>query len=226
MGYSGPQNLLKEQSQRPPNVPSQYCTHYAASEGQIPKDGSPFFPDKWLMRSDRLCPYPPICRDTYFTRRNLLIFFVVKRLFMDIWSNLVDFDSAQADGGAMAPRGIALVRREANRRRNEGDLALVLSGCARGADVSNCSLDTRPNGATGLVLADENARCGEAWLPIPRDYPTELVNALTHVDDCYHLERHHRPALFNYEAAVRVGAQAGHLMGIMAEARQGIASVV
>ena len=65
----------------------------------------------------------------------------------------------------------------------------------------------------------------EAWLSISRDFPTELPDALEQVGVCYHLDKNYRAALENYEAAIRLGANADHLADNIAEARKGLAAV-
>ncbi len=95
---------------------------------------------------------------------------------------------------------------------------------ALGNDPDNNSNDARRKAAIRLVLANETAKGREAWLSISRDYPAELADALEQVGVCYHLEKDYASALENYEAAIRVGADARHLADNIAEARKGMAA--
>ena len=52
----------------------------------------------------------------------------------------------------------------------------------------------------------------------------DLADALEQVGVCYHLDKDYRSALENYEAAIRVGADAGHLADNIAEVRKGMAA--
>ena len=124
----------------------------------------------------------------------------------------------------------ALAKAEASARREAEDMAEKaarideLLNRALGNDPENSSNDARRKAAIKLVLANETAKGREAWLSISRDYPNDLADALEQVGVCYHLDKDYRSALENYEAAIRVGADAEHLADNIAEARKGMAA--
>ena len=143
---------------------------------------------------------------------------------MGFWSSL--FGSGTPEQKAAK----ALAKTEARARQDAADMADKtaradqLLNRALGNDPENSSNDARRKAAIMLVLANETAKGREAWLSISRDYPGDLADALEQVGVCYHLDKDYRSALENYEAAIRVGADAGHLADNIAEARKGMAA--
>lgn len=131
---------------------------------------------------------------------------------MGFWSKL--FGGGSADGRA------ALVKPDGK----QATCTQALFERALGDDADNNSCDARRKAAIKLVLANETAKGREAWLSIARDFPNELSFALEQVGVCYHLEKDYRSAIENYEAAIRVGADAGHLADNISEARKGMAA--
>lgn len=126
---------------------------------------------------------------------------------MGLWSSLF---------GSSTPRAAAEVTSSEQVQR--------LFERAFGNDPENNSCDARRKAATTLVLANETVKGRDAWLSISRDYPDELAFALEQVGVSYHLEKNYRAAIENYEAAIRVGADAGRLDAAIAEARKGMAA--
>jgi tetratricopeptide (TPR) repeat protein len=114
--------------------------------------------------------------------------------------------------------------RAAQETAEKSAYAQTLFERALGNDADHNSCDARRKAAIKLVLAGETAKGREAWLSIARDFPNELSFALEQVGVCYHLEKDYRSAIENYEAAIRVGADAGHLADNIAEARKGMAA--
>lgn len=141
---------------------------------------------------------------------------------MGFWSNLFGGGSAEERAAAKAN---ARAMREADELAEKAARASELFERAMGQDRDNSSCDARQKAAIELVLSNETALGREAWLSISRDFPNELADALEQVGVCYHLEKDYRSALENYEAAIRVGAEAGHLADNIAEARKGLAAV-
>ena len=143
---------------------------------------------------------------------------------MGFWSSL--FGSGTPEQKAAK----ALAKTEARARQDAADMADKtaradqLLNRALGNDPENSSNDARRKAAIMLVLANETAKGREAWLSISRDYPGDLADALEQVGVCYHLDKDYRSALENYEAAIRVGADAGHLADNIAEVRKGMAA--
>lgn len=131
---------------------------------------------------------------------------------MGFWSKL--FGNGSAEGQAASEGADAA----------QSTYMQTLFERALGNDADNNSCDARRKAAIKLVLAGETAKGREAWLSIARDFPNELSFALEQVGVCYHLEKDYRSALDNYEAAIRVGADAGHLADNIAEARKGMAA--
>ncbi len=144
---------------------------------------------------------------------------------MGFWSNLFGGGSAEEKAASAAAKANARAMREAEELDEKAARAKVLFERALGQDRDNCSCEARRKAAIKLVLSNETALGREAWLSISRDFPNELADALEQVGVCYHLEKDYRSALENYEAAIRVGAEAGHLADNIAEARKGLATV-
>ncbi len=143
---------------------------------------------------------------------------------MAFWSNLFGGATPEEKQARAAAKSEARARREADELAEKAARTDELFERALGNDRDNSSCDARRKAAIKLVLANETAKGREAWLSISRDFPTELADALEQVGVCYHLEKNYRSALENYEAAIRVGADAGHLADNIAEARKGMAA--
>jgi tetratricopeptide (TPR) repeat protein len=139
--------------------------------------------------------------------------------------NLFGGGSPQEKAARAQAKSEARALRDADEQTEKAARAAELFERALGHDPENAGNDARRRAAIKLVLANETAKGREAWLAISRDYPTELADALEQVGVCYHLEKNYRAALENYEAAIRVGADAGHLADNIAEARKGLAAI-
>jgi tetratricopeptide (TPR) repeat protein len=100
------------------------------------------------------------------------------------------------------------------------DQAEQLFERALGHDPANAHRRARRCAAVRLVLAGETAKAREAWLAIARAFPADLADALVQVGVCHCLERDYRAALENFEAAIRVGADAHALDGRIADTRR------
>lgn len=144
---------------------------------------------------------------------------------MGFWGNLFGAGTPEEKMARAAAKAEARARREADELAEKAAQTNALFQRALGHDRDNSSCDARRKAAIKLVLANETAKGREAWLAISRDFPTELADALEQVGVCYHLEKNYRSALENYEAAIRVGADAGHLADNIAEARKGMAAI-
>ena len=144
---------------------------------------------------------------------------------MSFWSTLFGGGSPEEKAARVAAKAEARAKREAQESSEKAAMTDELFERALGKDSENCSCDARQKAAIKLVLANETGKGREAWLSISRDYPNELAHALEQVGVCYHLEKNYRSALENYEAAIRVGADAGHLAENIAEARKGLAAI-
>ena len=143
---------------------------------------------------------------------------------MGFWSSLFGGGTPEEKTAKALAKAEARARREADDMAEKTARSDELLNCALGNDPENSSNDARRKAAIKLVLANETAKGREAWLSISRDYPDDLADALEQVGVCYHLDKDYRSALENYEAAIRVGADAGHLADNIAEARKGMAA--
>lgn len=144
---------------------------------------------------------------------------------MGLWSNLFGGGSPEERAIKAAAKVEAKARRDAEAQAEKAAQTSLLFERALGHDPANSSCDARQKAAIKLVLANETAKGREAWLAIARDHPDELAMALEQVGVCYHLDKDYRAALENYEAAIRVGADAGHLADNIVEARKGMAAI-
>lgn len=144
---------------------------------------------------------------------------------MGFWSKLFGGGSLEERAEKAQAKAAARARREADERAEKAAEADALLQRALGNDPADTSLAVRRKAAIKLVLSSQTAKGREAWLAIARDYPDELADALEQVGVCYHLDKHYRSALENYEAAIRVGADAAGLADNMAEARKGLAAL-
>jgi tetratricopeptide (TPR) repeat protein len=154
----------------------------------------------------------------------LLIFGSGKEDAMGFWSSLFGGGTPEEKVARAASKAELRAKREAEDIAEKAARANELFERALGNDPDNCSNDARRKAAIKLVLANETAKGREAWLSISRDYPAELADALEQVGVCYHLDKDYRSALENYEAAIRVGADVGHLADNIEEARKGMAA--
>ena len=143
---------------------------------------------------------------------------------MGLWGKLFGEAAPGEKAARAAAKAEARARREARELAEKAARTHELFERALGHDRENSSCDARRKAAIRLVLANETAKGREAWLAISRDFPTELADALEQVGVCHHLEKNYRAALESYEAAIRVGADAGHLADNIAEARKGMAA--
>lgn len=144
---------------------------------------------------------------------------------MGFWSSLFGGGTSEEKAAKALAKAEARAKREADEQAEKANHISELFERALGNESGNSSCDARQKAAIKLVLANETAKGREAWLSISRDYPSELAHALEQVGVCYHLEKNYRSALENYEAAIRVGADAGHLADNIAEARKGLAAI-
>lgn len=144
---------------------------------------------------------------------------------MGLFSKLFGGGTPEEKAARAAEKAAARARREAEEQAEKDARSRELFERALGNDAENSSLEARSKAAIKLVLANETAKGREAWLAIARDHPDELPEALQQVGVCYHLDKNYRAALENYEAAIRVGANADHLADNIAEARKGLAAV-
>lgn len=144
---------------------------------------------------------------------------------MGFLSKLFGGASPEEKAAKAAAKAEARARREAEEQAEKAAEAEALLGQAMGLDPAQASLDARRKAAIKLVLKNQTELGREAWLSISRDFPTELSDALEQVGVCYHLDKNYRAALENYEAAIRLGANADHLADNIAEARKGLAAV-
>jgi tetratricopeptide (TPR) repeat protein len=144
---------------------------------------------------------------------------------MGFWSKLFGGGSPEERAAKAQAKAEARALREAEAQAEGAAEAEVLLQRALGNDPADTSLGARRKAAIKLVLANQTAKGREAWLAIARDYPDELADALEQVGVCYHLDKDYRSALENYEAAIRVGADAGILADNVAEARKGLAAL-
>ena len=143
---------------------------------------------------------------------------------MGFWSSLFGGGTPEQKAAKALAKAEARARQDAADMADKTARADQLLNRALGNDPENSSNDARRKAAIMLVLANETAKGREAWLSISRDYPGDLADALEQVGVCYHLDKDYRSALENYEAAIRVGADAGHLADNIAEARKGMAA--
>ncbi len=143
---------------------------------------------------------------------------------MGFWSNLFGGSTPEERAAGVASQANARARCEARDTAENEARAIELLDRALGNDPGNDSRAARQKAAITLVLANEMAKGREAWLSISRDYPSELSLALEQIGVCYHLEKDYGSALESYQAAIRVGADAGHLADNMEEARKGMAA--
>ncbi len=143
---------------------------------------------------------------------------------MGFWSSLFGGGTPEEKTAKALAKAEARARREAEDMAEKAARIDELLNRALGNDPENSSNDARRKAAIKLVLANETAKGREAWLSISRDYPNDLADALEQVGVCYHLDKDYRSALENYEAAIRVGADAEHLADNIAEARKGMAA--
>lgn len=144
---------------------------------------------------------------------------------MGLFSNLFGGGTPAEKAARAAAKAEARAQREvAERAEKQGEIESLFAR-ALGHDPENRSEDARRKAAIKLVLANETAKGREAWLALSRDNPDELALALEQVGVCYHLEKDYRAALENYEAAIRLGADAGHLADNINEARKGLLAV-
>ncbi len=143
---------------------------------------------------------------------------------MGFWSSLFGGGTPEQKAAKALAKAEARARQDAADMADKTARADQLLNRALGNDPENSSNDARRKAAIKLVLANETAKGREAWLSISRDYPGDLADALEQVGVCYHLDKDYRSALENYEAAIRVGADAGHLADNIAEARKGMAA--
>lgn len=144
---------------------------------------------------------------------------------MRFFGNLFGGGTPEQKAAKAAAKAEARARRDAEELAEKQARTDDLFARAMGNDPENSSCDARRKAAIKLVLANDTARGREAWLAISRDYPTELGDALEQVGVCYHLDKDYRAALENYEAAIRVGANADHLADNIDEARKGLAAL-
>jgi tetratricopeptide (TPR) repeat protein len=144
---------------------------------------------------------------------------------MGFLSSLFKGSTPEEKAAKAAAKAEANAKRQAEENAEKAARSSLLFEQALGNDPANSSVDARRKAAIKLVLSDQTALGREAWLSISRDYPTELADALEQVGVCYHIEKDYRSALQNYEAAVRVGADASHLADNIAEARKGMAAL-
>jgi len=144
---------------------------------------------------------------------------------MGFFSKLLGGGTPEEKAARVANKAAARARREAEEQAEKGARSRELFERALGNDVDYSSLEARRKAAIKLVLAGETAKGREAWLAISRDYPSELAFALEQVGVCHHLDKDYRAALENYEAAIRVGADAGHLADNITKARKGLAGL-
>lgn len=144
---------------------------------------------------------------------------------MGFWGNLFGGGSTEEKAAKAASKAEARAKRDAQELAEKAAHSSELFERALGNHPEHCSNDARRKAAIKLVLANETAKGREAWLSISRDYPNDLADALEQVGVCYHLDKDYRSALENYEAAIRVGADAGHLADNIAEARKGLAAI-
>jgi tetratricopeptide (TPR) repeat protein len=144
---------------------------------------------------------------------------------MGFFSKLFGGGSPEERAAKAQAKAEARARREEEERAEKAAEAEALLQRALGNDPADTSLNVRRKAAIRLVLASQTAKGREAWLSIARDHPDELAEALEQVGVCYHLDKDYRSALENYEAAIRVGADAGVLADNIAEARKGLAAL-
>lgn len=144
---------------------------------------------------------------------------------MGLWSNIFGGGTPEEKAEKAAHKALVRAKREADEQAEKAARIDELFSRALGNDPENGSNSARQKAAIKLVVAKETAKGREAWLSISRDFPHELAFALEQVGVCYHLDNDYRSALENYEAAIRVGADAGHLADNIAEARKGLASL-
>jgi tetratricopeptide (TPR) repeat protein len=144
---------------------------------------------------------------------------------MGFWGSLFGGGSAEERNARDLARLEKRALRDAEKAADQAAHHLALFERALGNDPDHTSLSARRKAAIDLVLANELAMGREAWLAIARDFPSELGFALEQVGVCYHLKKDYRSALENYEAAIRVGADAGYLADNIAEARKGLAGL-
>lgn len=144
---------------------------------------------------------------------------------MGFWSNLFGGGSPEERVVKAQAKAETKARREAEEQAEKAAEAEALLRLALGNDPADASLGARRKAAIRLVLANQTAKGREAWHAIARDYPDELAHALEQVGVCHHLDKDYREALENYEAAIRVGADAGMLADNIDEARKGLAAL-
>lgn len=144
---------------------------------------------------------------------------------MGLWSSIFGGRTPEEKAEKAANRALDRAKREADEQAEKTARIDTLFNRALGNDSENCSNAARQQAAIKLVVANETAKGREAWLSISRDFPHELAFALEQVGVCYHLDKDYQSALDNYEAAIRVGAEAGHLSENIAEARKGLAAL-
>lgn len=144
---------------------------------------------------------------------------------MGLWSSIFGGRTPEEKAEKAANRALDRAKREADEQAEKTARIDTLFNRALGNDSENCSNAARQKAAIKLVVANETAKGREAWLSISRDFPHELAFALEQVGVCYHLDKDYQSALDNYEAAIRVGAEAGHLSENIAEARKGLAAL-
>lgn len=144
---------------------------------------------------------------------------------MGIFGNLFGGGTPEEKAAKAEAKAAARAARDAQEATEKAERTRELFERALGNDPENSSNDARRRAAIKLVLANETAKGREAWLSISRDYPGDLADALEQVGVCYHLEKNYRAALENYEAALRVGADAGMLADNIDEARKGLAAL-
>lgn len=144
---------------------------------------------------------------------------------MGFLSSLFGDGSPEEKAAKAAAKAAARAQRDADEAAEKATRITELFERALGNDPENRGADARRKAAIKLVLANETAKGREAWLAIGRDYPDQLADALEQVGVCYHLEQDYRAALENYDAAIRVGADAGFLADNIAEARKGLAAI-
>ena len=144
---------------------------------------------------------------------------------MGLWSSIFGGGTPEEKAEKAANKAIIRAKREADEQAEKAVRIDALFSRALGDDPENGSNFARQQAAIKLVVAKETAKGREAWLSISRDFPHELAFALEQVGVCYHLDKDYQSALDNYEAAIRVGADAGHLADNIAEARKGLAAL-
>lgn len=142
---------------------------------------------------------------------------------MGFWSTLFGGGSAEERSAKAQAKADRRAAREAADAAEKAQFHLQLFDQALGNDPENAALGLRTKAAIKLVLANELTMGREAWLAIARDHPSELATALEQVGVCYHLEKDYAAALRHYDDAIRVGADADHLVDNIAEARKGLA---